>query len=96
MSAVEPRRTARIAARVTPERLSLLKRAAEIQGRSLSDFVAAAAQDAAETAIRRAHILQVTLADHERLMDILSRPPEPSPGLDRARAAHRDLIRESR
>ena len=41
----EPGRTARIEARITPESLAVIKRAAELEGRSVSDFVIAAAQE---------------------------------------------------
>jgi uncharacterized protein (DUF1778 family) len=44
-------RTARIEARLSPEALEIIRRAAEIQGRSVSDFVVAATQAAAEQAI---------------------------------------------
>jgi uncharacterized protein (DUF1778 family) len=39
----QPVRTARIEARIAPDALTIVKRAAEIQGRSVSDFVVAAA-----------------------------------------------------
>jgi uncharacterized protein (DUF1778 family) len=39
-------RTARIEARIAPDALRVVKRAAELQGRSISDFVVAAAQKA--------------------------------------------------
>src|ERR1700692_3912997 len=45
------KRSARIEARIAPEALALVKRAAEIQGRSLSDFVVAAVQHAARRTI---------------------------------------------
>src|SRR5438046_2131206 len=45
-------RTARIEARIAPEVLAVVKRAAEIQGRSGSDFVVSAAQEAAEASCR--------------------------------------------
>ena len=41
-------RTARLEARIAPEALAVVRRAAEIQGRSVSDFVVAAAQEAAQ------------------------------------------------
>jgi uncharacterized protein (DUF1778 family) len=41
-------RTARPEARIAPEALAVVRRAAEIQGRSISDFVVAAAQEAAQ------------------------------------------------
>ncbi|MBI5013432.1 MAG: DUF1778 domain-containing protein, partial [Methylocystis sp.] len=46
----ETARTARIEARLAPDVLALVKRAAEIQGRSVSDFVVSAAQEAAHRA----------------------------------------------
>ena len=38
-------RSARIEARITPDALLVVRRAAELQGRSISDFVVAAAQE---------------------------------------------------
>src|SRR6516165_2092891 len=52
MMSPEPVRTARIEARIAPDALAIVKRAAEIQGRSVSDFVAAA-QEAAQRTIER-------------------------------------------
>ena len=43
LSSTEPPRTSRIEARIAPEALAVVRRAAEIQGRSLSDFMVAAA-----------------------------------------------------
>jgi uncharacterized protein (DUF1778 family) len=42
-------RTARLEARISPEMLDVVKRAAEIQGRSLCDFVAASQEAAHRT-----------------------------------------------
>ena len=47
----EQTRTARLEARIAPDALAVVKRAAEIQGRSVSDFVVAAAQEAAHRTI---------------------------------------------
>ena len=44
-------RTTRIEARITPDALAVLKQAAEIEGRSVSDFVTSAAQAAARRTI---------------------------------------------
>ncbi|SRR5258708_6916318 len=46
-------RTARIEVRIALEALAVVKRAAEIQGRSVSDFVVAAAQEAAHWTIEK-------------------------------------------
>ena len=44
-------RSARIEARIAPDALAIVKRAAEIQGRSVSEFVVSAAQEAASRTI---------------------------------------------
>lgn len=87
-------RTARFEARVTPEVLAVLKRAAELQGRSVSDFVVAAAQDAAHRAIEEAHVVRLSVDGQRRFAEALLDPPEPSPGLRRAVDRHRRLVGE--
>jgi uncharacterized protein (DUF1778 family) len=41
-------KSTRLEARLSPETLAVVKRAAEIEGRSVSDFVVAAARQAAQ------------------------------------------------
>jgi len=50
----KPVRTSRIEPRIAPGALKVVKRAAEIQGRSVSDFVVAAAQEVATRTIEDA------------------------------------------
>ncbi len=88
-------RSARIEARIAPDALAVVKHAAEIQGRSVSDFVVAAAQEAAHRAIEEAHLIRLSMEDQRRFVDCLLNPPEPSPALLRAKEAHARLIRES-
>lgn len=85
-------RSTRLEARVAPDALAVLKRAAEIQGRSLSDFVVAAAQEAAERTIAETQIIRLSVADQRLLAEALLNPPEPTPALRRARDAHRSLL----
>jgi uncharacterized protein (DUF1778 family) len=89
-------RTARIEARIAPEALMIVKRAAEIQGRSLSDFVVAAAQEAASRTIEEAQIIRLSVADQRAFADAILNPPPPSPALARAAEAYRGLIKASR
>jgi uncharacterized protein (DUF1778 family) len=89
-------RTARIEARIAPETLAAVRRAAEIQGRSVSDFIVDAARQAAEETIRETQIIRLTLEDQEKVAEVLGRPPSPSPALNRARKARSKLIRHSR
>ncbi|HCV12123.1 MAG TPA: DUF1778 domain-containing protein, partial [Candidatus Accumulibacter sp.] len=49
-------RTSRLETRIAPEVLAVVRRAAEMQGRSVSDFVVSAAQEAAYRAISDAQL----------------------------------------
>ncbi len=88
-------RTSRIEARISPEGLAIVREAALLQGRSISDFVVAAAQEAARRAIEDAHVIRLSIEDQERFANLLLDPPTIVPAMERARDAHRALIRES-
>jgi uncharacterized protein (DUF1778 family) len=88
-------RTARIEARISPDALAVVRRAAEIQGRSVSDFVVAAAQDAARKAIEEAQIIRVSVEDQREFVNAIN-PPPLTPAMERAIRRHRGLISESR
>ena len=92
----KPTRSTRIEARISPDALAVVKRAAEMQGRSVSDFVVAAAQDAAQKAIADVQVVRLSLADQRAFAEALAQPPAPTAALRRARAAHRRLIRTER
>lgn len=87
-------RTARIEARIAPEVLAVVKRAAELLGRSVSDFVVAAAERAARQTIEETHLLRLSLEDQQRFVDLLLNPPAPTAALERAKNAHARLIHE--
>ena len=84
--------TARLEARVSPEVHAMLKRAAELQGRTLTDFVVSAAQDAARQAIEQAEVIRLSLADQACFAEALLAPPRPTPALERAFARRRQLL----
>ncbi len=90
-----PARSTRLEARLSVDTLAVLKRAAEIQGRSLSDFVVSAAQEAAQRTIADTHIIRLALDDQKALAAALADPPEPAAALRRAGEAHRRLISPS-
>lgn len=85
-------RTARLEARLTPEVLAVVKRAAELQGRSVSDFVVAAAQEVALRTIEETSVIRLSIEDQQRFVDLLLNPPAPTPALQRAAQAHAALI----
>jgi len=85
--------TARLEARITPDLHLMLKRAAEIQGRTMTDFVVSAVQDAAQRAIDQAEIVRLSIADQECFARALLAPPQPPPPLERAFARRNKLLR---
>ncbi len=88
-------RTARIEARIAPDALRIVKRAAELQGRSISDFVVAAAQEVAHRTIDEAQIVRLSVEDQQRFVELLLKPPVLAPALKRAKRAHARLIASS-
>lgn len=92
--AQEAQRTARIEARIAPEALERVRRAAQIQGRSISDFIVAAAQEAAQKTLAEVELLRLSREAQERFAALLLDPPAPSDALRRALDRHRDLIHD--
>jgi uncharacterized protein (DUF1778 family) len=91
MSSAAP---ARLEARLPNEVMARLKRAAEIQGRTLTDFVVAAADEAACRAIEQTEIIQLSLEDQRQLAEAILNPPEPNAALKKAARKYRALIGE--
>ena len=83
---------ARLEARLPNEVLSRLKRAAEIQGRTLTDFVVAAADEAACRAIEQTEIIRLSIEDQRQILKALSAPPKPNAALRRAFKRRRQLL----
>ena len=92
----QPTRSTRLEARISPDVLAVVKRAAEIQGRSVSDFVVAAAREAAQRTIEETQIIRLSVEDQRTLAESVLNPPKPAPALRRARELHRRLITKSR
>ena len=89
------KRTTRLEARISTQALLVVKQAAELQGRSLSDFVVVAAEETARRAIEEAHIVRMSIDDQQRFADLLIDPPALSPAMLRAKNAHEALIGKS-
>jgi uncharacterized protein (DUF1778 family) len=87
-----PKRAARIEVLITPENMAVIERAAEIQGRTVKKFVAAAAREVAHREIEQTHIIRLSVEDHKRFMEALRNPPEPNDALRRAFESHKRLI----
>ena len=88
------RRSLRIEARITPENLAVIKRAAEIQGRSVSDFLVTAAQDVANRTIEETQIIRLSVEQQRQFVNAILNPPPLTPAMERAIERHRRLIGE--
>ena len=92
MSTAESVRTARVEARIAPDALAVVRRAAELQGRSVSDFLVAAALKDAHRTIEDAQIIRLCVDDQQRFADLLLNPPGMAPAMKRAMKARNRLI----
>ena len=86
-------RTARVEARIAPDALVVVRRAAEIQGRSRSDFLVAAALKDAHRTIEEAQIIRLSVEDQARFAHALLNPPQLAPAMKRALQAHKRQVR---
>lgn len=83
----------RLEARISPDLHTLLKRAAEIQGRTVTDFVVDAVQSAAQEAIERTEVIRLSVASQEAFARALINPPAPNDAMRRAFARHDQLLK---
>jgi len=85
-------RTARVEVRKSTDDLAVVKRAAEIQGRSVSEFIVDAAQQLAHKTIEETTVMRLSVEDQRLIMESILNPPEPTEALRRAFEAHRKLF----
>lgn len=85
-------RSQRVEARIAPDALAIVRRAAEIQGRSVSDFLVAAAIKDAQRTIEEAQIVRLAVEDQQRFAEMLINPPPLSPAMERAFEARERLL----
>ena len=89
-------RTARVEARIAPDALAVVRRAAELQGRSISDFLVAAALKDAHQTIEDAQIIRLSVDDQQRFAELLLNPPPLAPAMQRALTARQRLIADAK
>ena len=81
MSATASARSARLGLRATPEQETVLRRAAEVAHKSLTDFVLDAAYRAAEQTLLDQRLFMVSGSQYQALLDMMDRPESENPGL---------------
>jgi uncharacterized protein (DUF1778 family) len=79
-------KNARLEARITPDIHALIKRAAELQGRTLSDFVVSI------QTIEQTEVIYLSQEDQIRFAEALINPAPLAPGMERAMEAHKKLV----
>jgi uncharacterized protein (DUF1778 family) len=77
-------RDQRLEARVTPDQKKLIERAACVQGRTVTDFMVSALQEAAKQAIADHRVWKLTEDQQEVFIGALMTPPAPNPKLREA------------
>jgi uncharacterized protein (DUF1778 family) len=85
----------RLEARITSDLHTMLKRAAELQGRTMTDFVIAAVHAAAQEAIAQSQVIALSMADQQTFADALIAPPKLAPAMKRALTRRKKLLREA-
>lgn len=77
-------KTSRFEARLTKEQKTLFLRAAELTGRSLTDFVVACAQETASRTLREHDAMILSIRDRDAFVRALLNAPAPTARLHRA------------
>lgn len=88
----KPENKARLEARISSQVHSTIKRAAEIQGRTVTDFVVHAALDAATKTIENDQLIRLSMEGQKAFAEALLNPPEPNEALKKAFEKHAELI----
>jgi uncharacterized protein (DUF1778 family) len=81
---VAPAKTYRFDARLNEEQKLLIQRAADLEGRTMTDFVLHSAEAAAERTIENRAMLVLTARETEAFADTILKPRAPGPVLRRA------------
>ena len=83
-----PVKTERLEARVPIALKRVIQRAADLQGRSITDFVIASLEKTAREAVHQHEMMKLSGEDSLLFAKALINPPKPGASLKRAFAAH--------
>lgn len=87
-----PKQIARLESRITPETKALLQKAADLEGRTLTDFVIASVHAEALRVIERHQTLKLSMSDAESFVDAILNPPQPKDALKAAALRYKQVI----
>jgi uncharacterized protein (DUF1778 family) len=91
-TAHHPKALARLEARISQETKALVQKAADLEGRSLTDFVVASAQAAAYRVIEQHQTLRLNIEDSEAFVDAILNAPQPNEALKAAALRYKQVI----
>lgn len=74
-------RSARLGLRATPKQEAVLRRAAEVAHKSMTDFILDSACQAAEQTLLDQRVFLVSGSQSQALLELLDRPARDNPGL---------------
>lgn len=74
-------RSARLGLRATPQQEVMLRRAAEVAHKSMTDFILDSACRAAEQTLLDQRLFLVSASQSQALLNLLDRPAQDNPGL---------------
>jgi uncharacterized protein (DUF1778 family) len=76
-------RTARLGLRATPEQEMILRQAAQVRQKTLTDFILESACQAAQDTLLDQRLFLVEDTRYQTLLELLERPAQDNPGLKR-------------
>lgn len=85
-------KTYRFDARINEEQKFLIQRAADLEGRTMTDFVLHSAETAAERTIEKRAMLILTARETETFANAILNPPDPGAVLRQAAREYRENL----
>ncbi|MDJ1169218.1 DUF1778 domain-containing protein [Roseofilum sp. BLCC_M154] len=84
--------SARLEARISQETKALVQKAADLEGRTLTDFVVASVQAAAYKVIEEHQTLKLSIEDSEAFVDAILNSPKPNEALKSAALRYKQTM----
>jgi uncharacterized protein (DUF1778 family) len=88
------KQSARLEARVAPELKARWQQAADLEGRTLTDFMISSMQESAERVIQRHQRMKLDRQDSLLFVETIINPPEPNAQLIEAARKYKEMMGE--
>ncbi|MEM8832147.1 MAG: DUF1778 domain-containing protein [Cyanobacteria bacterium P01_G01_bin.19] len=86
--------SARLEARVDPELKARWQQAADLEGRSLTDFIISSMEESSERVIQRHQRMKLDRQDSRDFVEAIINPPEPNTRLIEAARKYQEIMGE--